>query len=357
MALAVSSGRLIDRIGGRQDLASHNIRMVTPDIFRKDPVRLIRAYRLAAAFDFTIDAGTRKVLAQDANLISQAAGERVREEFFKIFQCAGSHAWLAEMAQSGVLFYVFPELRALNNDRIDGPGSESLFELTMRAYHRLEEISDPGGQRKNVPADALLQDIGTDRRILLKWAVLFHDLGVPRAQIPSVEKINDFSDPASKSAYMARKICRRLRFSKRQTDRIDQIIANHLEPYLIFQAHLRNIPYQKAFARFFMRCRNLTPAILLHALAVARAKKDSQDQGPGGFSNFIQALMREYYSVLQPRASRPPPLTGKDLIAEFGLKPSTEFKRILGRIEEEHLTNELLTRQQAIELVDKLINR
>ena len=106
-----------------------------------------------------------------------------------------------------------------------------------------------------------------------------------------------------------------------------------------------------------MRCRNLTPDILLHALAVFMAKEDSQDQGPKGFSNFIQTLMRDYYSVLQPRASLPPPLTGKDLIAEFGLKPSEEFKRLLGRIEEEHLTNESLTRQQAIELVEKLINR
>ena len=106
-----------------------------------------------------------------------------------------------------------------------------------------------------------------------------------------------------------------------------------------------------------MRCRDLTPDILLHALAIFLAKKDSQDQGRKGFSDFIQMLMENYYSVLQPRASLPPPLTGNDLINEFGLKPSAEFKRILGRIEEAHLTKQVLTRQQALKLVEELINR
>jgi poly(A) polymerase len=99
MAVAVSCGSLIDRLGGRQDLASKKIRMVFMDVFRKDPVRLIRAYRMAAAFDFSIDPDTRRILARDAHLISGSAGERVREEFFKILQCAGSHAYLADMAR------------------------------------------------------------------------------------------------------------------------------------------------------------------------------------------------------------------------------------------------------------------
>jgi hypothetical protein len=58
-----------------------------------------------------------------------------------------------------------------------------------------------------------------------------------------------------------------------------------------------------------------------------------------------------------PRASKQLPLTGKDLIQEFGLDPSAEFRHILARIEEEHLTREKLTRKQARRLVAELINR
>jgi hypothetical protein len=106
-----------------------------------------------------------------------------------------------------------------------------------------------------------------------------------------------------------------------------------------------------------MKCRNLTPDVLLHALAEFMGKRDTQDPELEEFTDFIRMLIQNYYSVLQPRASLPRPLTGNDLIKEFGLKPSAEFKRILKRIEEEHLTKKVLTRHQALKLVEGLIKK
>ncbi len=275
MAVAVSSGSLIDHVGGRQDLASNKIRMVSKDVFRKDPVRLIRAYRLAAAFGFSIDADTHTILAQDAHLIIGSAGERVREEFFKFIQSVGSHRYLAGMAHSGLLFYVFPELLALKNYRLEGAHPRNLFGQTMDAYQGLEKLLDAGGQLKKVTDDRLLRDMDTVRATLLKWAILFHDIGIPWTQTSPDEKLNHFSSHASKSAAMAEKICRRLKFSRRQTDLIGLIISNHLQPFFLFRRQQRKIPHQKAFARFFLKCRDLTPDILLHALAEFMSKKDS----------------------------------------------------------------------------------
>jgi len=47
---------------------------------------------------------------------------------------------------------------------------------------------------------------------------------------------------AFKSAAMARKICQRLRFSRRQADPIELSIANHLQPFVLFQAQQKKIP-------------------------------------------------------------------------------------------------------------------
>ena len=369
MAVAVSSGSLIDQLGGRQDLTSKKIRLVSLDVFRKDPLRLIRAYRMAAAFDFSIDADTQRVLAQDAHLIGRSAGERVREEFFKILQCAGSHVYLAEMAHSGLLFNVFPELLALKNYRLPGAHPHNLFEQTMDSYHGLEELLNAGIQLKKVSDDRLFQDIDATRATLLKWAILFHDIGIPTTQTLTEEKTAHFYNHALKSAAMApkhafksaamaRKICQRLRFSRRQADPIELIITNHLQPFALFQAQQNKIPFQKTFIRFFMKCRDLTPDVLLHALAEFMGKKEPQDPELKEFTDFIRTLIQNYYSVLQPRASLPPPLTGNDLINEFGLKPSAEFMRILKRIEEERLTQQvLMTRHQALKLVEELISR
>ena len=357
MAVAVSCGSLIDRLGGRQDLASKKIRMVSVDVFRKDPVRLIRAYRLAAAFDFSIDTETHGILARDAHLISRSAGERVREEFFKILQCAGSHVCLAAMAKSGLLFNLFPELLALKNYRLPGADPQNLFEQTIDSYHGLEKLLDAGDQLKKVSGGRIFQDIDAARATLLKLAILFHEIALPATQTLTAEEIKKFSSHALKSAAMVQKICQRLRFSRRQTDVIGLIIANHLQPFALFRTQQKKIPFQEAFARFFMKCRDLTPDVLLHALAQFMGERDSQDPELKEFTDFIRALIQNYYSVLQPRASLPPPLTGNDLINEFGLKPSAEFKRILKRIEAEHLTREVLTRQQALKLVEGLINR
>ncbi len=90
LALEVSTGKLIDPAGGQQDLAAKKIRMVNRDVFRKDPVRLIRAYRMAATFDFIIDKDTEAAISQDADLIRKSAAERIREEKRYPLTLAGS---------------------------------------------------------------------------------------------------------------------------------------------------------------------------------------------------------------------------------------------------------------------------
>ena len=113
MALDVSTGNLIDPIGGQKDLAAKKVRMVSREVFRKDPVRLIRAYRMAANFDLSIDKNTRAAIAADANLIQESAGERIREELYKILQCPQSHVYLSMMDQSGLLLHIFPKFLKL----------------------------------------------------------------------------------------------------------------------------------------------------------------------------------------------------------------------------------------------------
>ncbi len=274
MAVAVSTGNLIDPLSGRRDLADRTVRMVSRDVFRKDPVRLIRAYRLAASFDFSIDAETHRLLARDANLIRQSAGERIREELFKILQCAGSHAYLTRMAHSGLLFNIFPELLTLNNYRRPGASHPNLFEQTLHSLDSLERLLNTRDQFTGVSGARLFQDVDAARATLLKWAILFHDIGKPLAQTLTEGGIVHFYGHTFKSAAMARKICQRLKFSKRQTDLIEFIIANHLRPFFLFQAQQKKIPVQKVFTRFFMKCRELTPDVLLHALAAFMGKKE-----------------------------------------------------------------------------------
>ena len=106
-----------------------------------------------------------------------------------------------------------------------------------------------------------------------------------------------------------------------------------------------------------MTCGNRTPDILLHALAEFRSRRVPKDPAVQRFSEFVAESLNRYYTVLRPRASQPRPLTGRDLIKDFGLKPSAAFKQILKTIDEEHLSREKFTREQALEMVEKLLGR
>ena len=206
--------------------------------------------------------------------------------------------------------------------------------------------------------DKFFQDGDKSQPGLLKLTVLFHDIGKPSAQAPTGGPISGVCyHHTVESAAMANEICRRLRFSRRQTDYIEFIIRNQLRPLHLFRARQKKVPIQKVFIRFCMKCGDFTPDILLHALAGLSAKRVSDNQSIQDFTEFVQKLIQEYYRVLRPRASLPLPLNGMDLINEFGLKPSALFRRILKHVEEERPERAAPTTESASRLRGPLPER
>jgi hypothetical protein len=217
---------------------------------------------------------------------------------------------------------------------------------------------DPENQTMHKIIGSLFQDSDKERCVLLKLALLFHDIGQPAMQIPDLDgRTHDLYRHASVSAALAQDISRRLRFSRYQTEAIDFIFRNHFRPFLLCRAWQKNLSIQKMFTRFFMKCGDFTPFLLVYALAEFRGKKLPGDPATQKFTDFILMLIREYSSVLRPRTLVPLPVNGDDLINVFGLKPSALFKRILKRVEAEHLMRSVFTREQAIELIQKLLKQ
>jgi poly(A) polymerase len=349
MALDVSTGNLIDPLGGRTDLAAKKLRMVSREVFRKDPVRLIRAYRMAANFNLDIDKNTRAAITADANLIQKSAGERNREELFKILQCDQSHGYLSMMDQSGLLLHIFPEFLKLKKLRVQSSAPRTWFEQTLDSYFHLEKLLNDS---------QFFQKDPVTRSILLKWSVLFQNIGrVPAKPPVDNGNINYSDDHAARSAAMAQVICQRLRFSRRQSDTIEMIIRHHFQPIELFRAYQQNSPVEKEFIHLFLNCTDVTPDVLLLALAEFKGQGEVDDPVTDEFTGFIRMLIQKYDMVLRPGAALPPPINGNDLINEFGMKPSAEFRQILKRIEVERLAKESYSREEALKLVEHLLDR
>jgi tRNA nucleotidyltransferase/poly(A) polymerase len=84
IALPVDGDEHVDPCGGRDDLQLREIRAVTESVFEDDPLRLIRAVRLADELGFSIAPLTRQLLVEKADLVTQAAGERVLAELARL---------------------------------------------------------------------------------------------------------------------------------------------------------------------------------------------------------------------------------------------------------------------------------
>jgi poly(A) polymerase len=346
---------VIDCVGGLQDLADKKVRMISKEIFKKDPVRLIRAYRIGACLNFEIEAQTNEAIKSDTKLIKNIAGERVRLELFTMLGTPTSYPYLSQMATSGLLTTILPDLDRLRGciqnhfHHFDG------FEHTMRAYGHLESIlNDPGKILPDVSAK-IRQYIDENNPAIIKCAILLHDIGKPLTKTFDSSGKCHFYGHARKSADMTQKISRRLRFSNHERKCIDGIIRHHMKPLSLFKAYEKKTLTQKSITRFYKKCGVYTPALLLVAIADTLAKQNTLSQKNNAFNSFLKKMIFEYFYNYQPLRDEPPLITGHDLIHVFGLTPSPLFKKILDLVDDAKLTKTIKNRSEALELIRNVL--
>ena len=357
MAYDLFANRLIDPYGGQPDLARKTVRMVSKRIFVDDPVRLLRAFRMAAVLQFDIESHTKTAIEKHAGLIQQSAGERVREELFKMLQSAKSHAYLGQLADTGLLFAILPELSALKKCRQNRFHQFDVFEHTLRAYEHLEKLLDFGPDQalltvKNGP---LAHRIPQSRRPLLKFSILLHDIAKPAVQTADTDGNLHFYGHERQGAQMTEVICKRLKCSTRDTDSVCFLVRHHTRPLFLFKALEKQDANPRAITRFFIKCSEHTDALLICATADMLAKEKKRNDRSRAFIAFVNQLLAKFETDFKPRKSLPPLIRGNDLINSFGLKPSPLFKKILDRVEEERLSKNKMSKKEALALVKGLI--
>ncbi|MEW5801398.1 MAG: hypothetical protein AB1847_04760 [bacterium] len=175
--------RLIDPLGGIRDLAKRTIRAISEEALSTDPLRILRAYRLAGQLEFGIEEKTRQLIHRDGNLVKNTAPERIREELFLVLSLGKSSSTFRLLQQNGLFPILFspdlPELpqRESSPDVPATAWSAALHTLTV-AEEVLSNlpIGDPDCLR--TIQDMLSQTAGhqTTYRSLLKLAAFLSAL-------------------------------------------------------------------------------------------------------------------------------------------------------------------------------------
>jgi tRNA nucleotidyltransferase/poly(A) polymerase len=355
MAYDLSSRQLVDPMGAQHDLSHRRIRMVSKDVFKQDPVRLLRAYRIAAQFVFEIESNTKAAIKENAPLIRQSAGERVRDELFKMLQSAGAHPYLCQMADNDLLFSILPELADLKNCRQNQHHQLNAWEHTLLAFYHLEGLLKADAQSAKGAGAHLTRGIAETQFGLLKFSMLMHDIGKPSTRKADRNGTLHFYGHECRSAEMAKHICRRLKCSNQVAETVQFLVRHHIRPLHLYTARRQQNVTPRAVTRFFIKCGAFLPELLVMAAADALGKTEKRSRQRSAYMAFLVQLKQDFETEFKPRASRPQLISGQDLIAEFGLNPSPLFKKILDRVEEHRLSQSKMTRQEAIQLAREII--
>ncbi|QMU55601.1 MAG: HD domain-containing protein [Candidatus Mycalebacterium zealandia] len=317
LLLDPESGEIFDYVGGREDLEAKVVRTIgEPERrFAEDRLRMLRAARFTADMGFEVESRTFRAIVKNSRFIEDVSAERTRDEIVKILTRGNSGRGLGLLRKMGLLAHVLPEANAMAG--VEQPPEfhpeGDVFVHTQLVLDKLEE---------NTP----------DRSAELAVAALLHDVGKP----PTFE-LSDrirFNGHDRVGAAMSKKICRRLRFSNKQIERISELVRHHLK--------FKDIQkMRESTLKRFLGMPYFEEHLALH-LADCLASHGMTDA-----YEFAKAKLKEMgEEEIKPK----PILTGKDLI-KMGFEPGPEFSKILAEIEEAQLENRLKTKKQAKEFV------
>ncbi|MGV7185462.1 polynucleotide adenylyltransferase PcnB [Xanthomonas axonopodis] len=111
---AIEDFSVRDYCGGFEDVQARLMKLIgDPQLrYQEDPVRMLRAVRLAAKLNFDIEAGTAEPIPRLAGLLSEAAPARLFEEILKLFLSGHGVASFEGLERYGLLGALFPESAA-----------------------------------------------------------------------------------------------------------------------------------------------------------------------------------------------------------------------------------------------------
>jgi putative nucleotidyltransferase with HDIG domain len=362
-ALAVPLARLdeppLDPTGGVADLQARRLRATSRRSFADDPLRILRAARLAAELDLRIDAGTMELARADAERASEPAGERQLAELRRLIAGPDPVRGLELLDALGGTRGVLPELEALKGVEQNPYHHLDVHGHTLDVLRQLLTVEADlaayaGAERTGEVEEALREPLADelDRRAALRLAALVHDFGKPatRRVEPSGRILFIGHDQAG--ARIARQVCSRLRASRRLSDYLASLTLNHLR--LGFLVHRRPLTpgdvyeYLRATDPWSLDVTLLTVADRL-ATQGERTRAEAIDA-------HLELARRMIQEALDWRREGPPrsPIPGDELAAELGIEPGPELGRMLARIEEAVFAGEVRTPEDAVAHARKL---
>ncbi|MCB1447578.1 MAG: [protein-PII] uridylyltransferase, partial [Rhizobiaceae bacterium] len=270
------------KIAGTQDFVEDRgrIALASPDVFRRDPVNLIRLFHIAELNGLEFHPDALKSVTRSLALIDDRlrADEEANSLFIAVLTSRRDPAlMLRRMNEAGVLGRFIPEFgRIVSMMQFSMYHHYTVDEHLIRSVGVLSKI-EKGEDVEAVPLSAgLIKTI--EDRVVLYVAVLLHDIAKGRAEDHSIG-----------GARVARKLCPRFGMNAKQTELVAWLIEEHLT--MSMTAQTRDLNDWKTISDFAARVQSLDRLKLLLILTVC----DIRAVGPGVWNGWKGQLLRILY--------------------------------------------------------------
>jgi tRNA nucleotidyltransferase/poly(A) polymerase len=375
VAFDVQAEALLDPLDGASDLRARIVRACSDSALRDDPVRVLRAVRLAAEFDFKIEAGTRKAMKAAASLLPDVSPERKRDELFRILAGPRPADSLRALDLLNAFPYLLPELPALKGVQQSEPHIHDVWEHTLGTIRYLDELlswlvpGDGSGTADDSYAGPLTLQLGRYReqlaahfakrlnadrslRALLFFAALYHDVSKPATRsVDAGGRIRFFGhDQRGAQAACERAIAFNL--SNDEIERLRSVIAHHMR-FHFFVSHMETQgtePSRRAVYRFFRDAGEAGIDLVLLGLADLRAiwGPTLNLQTWAAALDIAHMLLENYWERPEETVAPPRLVDGRDVMQEYQLEPGPLVGRVLEAIRETQAAGEVSTREEAL---------
>lgn len=196
---------IVDAFCGRKDLENKMIRAVgnPTERFTEDALRMLRAVRFAAQLDFEIEEETKKAIVALAPTLKNISKERIQAELVKL--AASNHPEKFRILyETGITSVIMPEFdRAMLTPQ---KHPHHCYNVGEHIIHSMMEV----------PPDKVL-----------RFAMLFHDMGKPEKHTVGEDGYDHFHGHAKESARIARTVLKRLKFDNDTIDKVTRLVLYH----------------------------------------------------------------------------------------------------------------------------------
>ncbi len=350
LPLLGTPAELVDLHGGLEDLEHRRLRMVSTAALDDDPLRMLRAARIAHVLDWTIDDETVAAIRARAARASEPAGERTFHELKLLLLHPEARRGWRLLESLGLDAVLLPELDACRGMRQSRFHHLDVHDHTLAVLDNCEDIVEATDFWLPLPDEpGLVRTPWTvEQRLVVLLAALSHDLGKPATRTEREDGRVGFVGHDDVGRTIVDELAERWRWSTHMRRAVGQLVGTHLD--LGFLLHTDRSPRDRWRLRRSLG--DIVPEAVVLSLGdrLATSGLDDRRRWVRAHMDLAREVWADHWREVRDGIPEPL-LDGMEIATAAGIDPGPRLGELVTALAEAQAIGEVTSRVDAEQFV------